>query len=97
MKEQLRMSIEQTIRDHIAQDTDFDNAVREASRDIVNALERPLHGDGSLSVGDCLDLIHAIDATLCVPAAEYVPAIRDVFDMVDRFCSRNNIKMRAKR
>ena len=82
MQEQMRLSIEQCIREHIAQDVDFDNAVVEASREIVAALVRPIEGP---TRNDALALIERIDQTLRVPAAEYVPAIGDVFTLIDNF------------
>lgn len=87
MQEQLRLSIEAIIREHIAQDVDFDNAVVEASREIVAGLMRPL--DAGPTRADCLALIEQIDKTLRVPAAEYVPAIVDVFTLIDAFRSSN--------
>jgi hypothetical protein len=42
MKEQLRLSIEQCIRDHLEQDADRDAAIRAASVEIVEGLLRPL-------------------------------------------------------
>lgn len=42
MKEQLIMSIEECIRDHISQDLNIDAAIAAASREIVEALLRPM-------------------------------------------------------
>lgn len=83
MKEQLRLSIEQCIRDHLAQDLDTDSAIVAASKEIVDAISRPL--DNGPSRNDALALIERIDQTLRVPAAEYVPAIGDVFTLIDQF------------
>lgn len=46
VQEQFRYSVERCIREHIAQDADFDNAVREASREIVEGLIRPICAPG---------------------------------------------------
>lgn len=83
MTEQLRLSVEQCIRDHLAQDVDRDAAIVEASREIVAGLLRPLSGGPTLV--DAMALIERIDLTLRVPAAEYVPAIGDVFSLIDDF------------
>ena len=41
-QDQIRYSIEEIIREHIAQDCDFDNAIREAAREITAGLMRPI-------------------------------------------------------
>lgn len=42
LQQVLRMSIEQCIRDHIDQDDDIDNAIVEASREIVKIISQPI-------------------------------------------------------
>lgn len=42
LRDQLRYSIEECIREHITQDVDFDNAIREACDEIVRMLTEPI-------------------------------------------------------
>jgi hypothetical protein len=42
IQEQFRFSVEQVIREHLAQDVDRDNAIIEASREITRAAMRPI-------------------------------------------------------
>lgn len=44
IQEQFRFSVEQVIREHLAQDVDRDNAIIEASREITRAAMSPISG-----------------------------------------------------
>lgn len=84
IQEQVRLSIEQCIRDHLDQVGDREEAIVGASREIVSSLFRPLPGSVAAErEKKILDAIERIDLTLRIPAAEYVPAISDVFTVID--------------
>ncbi len=92
MKEALKLSIEQCLMTHIAKGQDAESTSKAAAEEIIEAICRPLVQEsaprGTILV-EALELIERIDHTLRVPAAEYVPAIGDVFALIDEFKKRH--------